>query len=176
MKLWQICSGRYCLTLLVSALFVMVLGMALPTTAWASDGEEGPTGFLAGLDTLVNPDSAREVENDPVRDYEYEPVLREPETVDDGEEIGFLDGIQQFLSACYVTFANSTYSMFGVAGVRRILTEIVPIAVLLVFFWWGVRKSVHALMSAFRNGRLTLFGYDLNRNSYYYGTRAKDWR
>lgn len=164
MKLCQSGSGRYCLTLLASTLFAMVLGITLPTTAWASDGEEGTTGFLAGLDTLVNPDSAREIENDPVRDYEYEPDLRagEGETAELPEEGS---EIQSVIDAANTVSwgANNGRTLFN--SVRYFLFQnnstkewLLLIPAGLVFMWWGIRKSVHMLFAAFRSGRMTVGG------------------
>lgn len=44
----------------------------------------------------------------------------------------------------------------SVSTVAEVLTYAVGIAIGLVFFWWGVRKALRMLMSAFRKGRASV--------------------
>ena len=47
-------------------------------------------------------------------------------------------------------------SQISVGTIVELLAALVGVTVGLVFMWWGVRKVVGAIMSAFRNGRLSL--------------------
>lgn len=191
MNTFRLCSGARSPTWSrVLAVIAMSLFLTLSATVCAYAEE----GFLGGLQTLVDPDSAREVENDPVRDYEYEPELRELEVREVGEgteELTSLGGIQQVVErANQVSWHNdsnrtnlltSLRYFLGATGGSGTISEnqklilILP-AIGIVFMWWGVRKVIHMLFAAFRSGRMTVGGYDVNPNSYYFGTRAKDWR
>lgn len=44
----------------------------------------------------------------------------------------------------------------SVSTVAEVLTYAAGIAIALVFFWWGVRKALRVLMSAFRKGRMSV--------------------
>lgn len=44
----------------------------------------------------------------------------------------------------------------SVSTVAEVLTYVAGIAIALVFFWWGVRKALRVLMSAFRKGRMSV--------------------
>lgn len=44
----------------------------------------------------------------------------------------------------------------SVSTVAEVLTYGAGIAIALVFFWWGVRKALRVLMSAFRKGRMSV--------------------
>ena len=45
-------------------------------------------------------------------------------------------------------------AQLSVSTVAEVLTYGAGLAVTLVFFWWGVRKALRVLMSAFRKGRM----------------------
>lgn len=47
-------------------------------------------------------------------------------------------------------------SQLSVTTVAEVLTYAAGIAVALVFFWWGVRKSLRVLMAALRKGRMSI--------------------
>lgn len=46
-------------------------------------------------------------------------------------------------------------AQISVSTVVGVLATVVAACVGLVFMWWGVRKAIRALMSAFRKGRLS---------------------
>ncbi len=46
-------------------------------------------------------------------------------------------------------------AQISVTTVVGVLATVVAACVGLVFMWWGVRKAIRALMSAFRKGRLS---------------------
>ena len=45
-------------------------------------------------------------------------------------------------------------SQISVTTVVGVLASCVGAAIALVFMWWGVRKTAHVLMAAFRSGKL----------------------
>lgn len=141
----------------------LLAGSMQPTTAWASDGEEEPTGFLAGLDSLVNPDSAQEIENDPVRDYEYEPILRDVEPAELDDEATTMDSLSSVITACnsVQAFSNQKFSLLD--SIVRLFTLSyangwLVAAVGIVFMWWGVRVCINMIMGSFRRGKLSIGG------------------
>ena len=48
------------------------------------------------------------------------------------------------------------FEVFTVDNAVVILTGAASISVGLAFMWWGVRKLVHVLMSAFKRGKVSL--------------------
>jgi len=48
------------------------------------------------------------------------------------------------------------FDMFNVGNAVAVLSGIAGVGVGLVFMWWGLRKAVSALMSAFRKGKVSL--------------------
>lgn len=46
-------------------------------------------------------------------------------------------------------------AQISVSTIVAVLATIVAACVGLVFMWWGVRKAIKALMSAFKKGRLS---------------------
>lgn len=128
-----------------------------PEYAYADEG------FIGGLQDLVG---AREVEG--FEDYEsrytseYQPVLRDVET-DPVEEVTTSDAIETVVNrANTVSWPSTDYSLLrsivnllgsNTSSVRNV---IVVTAVALVFMWWGVRKTLDVILSAYRRGRLKL--------------------
>lgn len=51
---------------------------------------------------------------------------------------------------------NAITSQISVSTVVQVLAAVVTASIGLVFMWWGVRKVVRAIMSAFRTGRQRL--------------------
>lgn len=47
-------------------------------------------------------------------------------------------------------------AQINVSGVVAVLASLVTAGIGLVFLWWGVRKAIVSLMSAFRRGRMSL--------------------
>ena len=47
-------------------------------------------------------------------------------------------------------------SQISVSTVIGVLTTLVTAGIGLVFMWWGVRKALRSLMSAFRKGKMSL--------------------
>lgn len=47
-------------------------------------------------------------------------------------------------------------NQFSVAEIVPVVTTALTTAVVLAFFWWGVRKVLRIIMSAFRKGRVSV--------------------
>ena len=47
-------------------------------------------------------------------------------------------------------------SQISVSSVVGVLASLVTAGIGLVFMWWGVRKALRSLMSAFRRGKMSL--------------------
>lgn len=51
---------------------------------------------------------------------------------------------------------NALTSQISVSTVVGVLATVVAAGVGLVFMWWGVRKAINSLMSAFKKGKMSL--------------------
>lgn len=47
-------------------------------------------------------------------------------------------------------------SQISTANVVSVLASLVPVVIGFVFLWWGIRKGVKMLMSAFKKGRVSI--------------------
>lgn len=155
---------------LASLVCGFVLIAAIPARAYAADG------FIGGLQDLVG---VREVEalnyeEDYLRDYEGVTRADPPEpgtntltdlgedattvdyvndTVDKFNSVKVGSGSFTWLQAVQVILGNPS-SANSHGGILRQL-YILP-AIGLVFMWWGVRKSLKIVMSAFRKGSMNV--------------------
>lgn len=62
-------------------------------------------------------------------------------------------------SVSYTDFESiitNLQNQISVSTIVNILATLASVCVGLVFLWWAVRKVVSALMSAFRNGKLSI--------------------
>lgn len=59
-------------------------------------------------------------------------------------------------SDAYQTVINAVSSTLSEANVTSVLTYAVGIAIVLVFFWWAVRKCAGIVKRAFMRGKLRL--------------------
>lgn len=59
-------------------------------------------------------------------------------------------------SSSFSGIITAITSQISVSTVAEVLTYAAGIAIALVFFWWGVRKALRVLMSAFRKGRMSV--------------------
>lgn len=59
-------------------------------------------------------------------------------------------------SSSFSGVISALTGQISVTTVVEVLTYIAGIVVALVFMWWGVRKATHALMTAFRKGRVSI--------------------
>lgn len=141
-------------TLMVLAVFVALLvGFMAPTTAWASDGEEGRTGFLGGLDTLVNPDTSVDMASNPEQDYQegYTPELREVGATE-LEDLDVNEGIASVVDRVNHVQLFGTTNRTLIECLPRFFTLFVNIfwapAITMAFGWWAIRKTIRMIMGA----------------------------
>lgn len=59
-------------------------------------------------------------------------------------------------SSSFSGIISAITGQISVSTVAEVLTYAAGVAIALVFFWWGVRKAVRVLMSAFRKGRMSV--------------------
>lgn len=112
--------------------------------------------FNNGIETLRGNDVSENVR--PEQDFidNYKPVLLETKTVDaDEEPVNLIQTIRMFFNRGFAfTFDGYAVSLTSHFGILRLLRDLVaPAAVVFVILWWGIRKSLRMLMSAFRKGR-----------------------
>lgn len=67
--------------------------------------------------------------------------------------LAFADAIT---SSSFSGVITAITAQISVSTVAEVLTYAAGIAIALVFFWWGVRKALRVLMSAFRKGRMSV--------------------
>lgn len=140
-------------------LLVMSVGFSVPSVALADDGLIDS--FSGGLQTLVSPESVKveETVSTPESEYldSYEPELRVVETVELTEESTPLQGIASVINKANSVQNGATSSVSLQVMTRWFLqNQVVPIAILLVFMWWGVRKVVRMIKSAWYKGHASV--------------------
>ncbi len=59
-------------------------------------------------------------------------------------------------SADFTSVLTSLQGQISVSTVVEVLAVVVGACVGLAFMWWGVRKVIRALMSAFKKGRVSV--------------------
>ncbi len=57
-------------------------------------------------------------------------------------------------SSAFSSVINAVTAQISVATIVEVLAYAVPIAIVMVFAWWGIRKVTRMVMGAFRKGRL----------------------
>lgn len=67
--------------------------------------------------------------------------------------LAFADAIS---STSFSGVITAITGQISVSTVAEVLTYAAGLAVALVFFWWGVRKALQVLMSAFRGGHMSI--------------------
>lgn len=170
----------------LGVLSVALALLACPTVALAEDGSLLDS-FTGGFTDTVSGEARETNENDPVRDYEYEPEVREVQTRE-VEETSPQSSIEQVTNSfnrlgwgesSTVTLYSAVRLFLG--GANSSVSPValfLPVAAGIVFMWWGVRKTIRILMSAFRSGRMSLGGSwstsRYNPRSYYFGMRKRD--
>ena len=56
----------------------------------------------------------------------------------------------------WASVISAMTAQISVATIVGVLATIVAACIGIVFMWWGVRKAVRALMSAFRKGKISV--------------------
>ena len=59
-------------------------------------------------------------------------------------------------AADWSSVISSMTAQVSVSTIVGVLATLVTAGIGLVFMWWGVRKAIGSLMSAFRKGRMSL--------------------
>lgn len=67
----------------------------------------------------------------------------------------FTDASSVVTSADWSSVITALTNQISVSTVVGVLATVAAACVGLVFMWWGVRKAIRALMSAFKKGRLS---------------------
>lgn len=67
-----------------------------------------------------------------------------------------LTGSTAITSSSFSSVIDAVTAQVSVSTVVEVLAYAVPVVIGLVFMWWGVRKVVRMVMSAFRKGRISV--------------------
>lgn len=67
-----------------------------------------------------------------------------------------MDTASVITSADWASVVTALTNQISVSTVVGVLAVVAAACVGLAFMWWGVRKATSALMSAFRNGKVSL--------------------
>lgn len=59
-------------------------------------------------------------------------------------------------STAFTSVLTALQEQISVTSVVEVLAVLAGAAVGLVFMWWGVRKLIYVIMSAFRKGKISL--------------------
>lgn len=67
-----------------------------------------------------------------------------------------MEGATAITSSAWSSVISALTAQISVATVVEVLAVVAAACVGLAFMWWGVRKAVRALMSAFKKGKVSL--------------------
>ena len=67
-----------------------------------------------------------------------------------------MEGATAISSTAFTSVLDALTAQISVASVVEVLAVLAGACVGLAFMWWGVRKLVRALMSAFKKGKVSL--------------------
>ena len=59
-------------------------------------------------------------------------------------------------STAFSSVVDAVTAQISVSSVVEVLVYAVPVVIGLVFMWWGVRKVVRMVMSAFKKGKISV--------------------
>lgn len=71
-------------------------------------------------------------------------------------DIILLEGSTAVTAADWSSVITAMTGQISVSTVVGVLATLMTAGIGLVFMWWGVRKAVGSLMSAFRKGRMSM--------------------
>lgn len=71
-------------------------------------------------------------------------------------DIILLEGPTAVTAADWSSVITAMTGQISVSSVVGVLATLMTAGIGLVFMWWGVRKAVGSLMSAFRKGRMSM--------------------
>ena len=67
-----------------------------------------------------------------------------------------MDATGIITSADFTSVLTNLQAQISVSSIVEVLAVTATACVGLAFMWWGVRKVTHALMAAFRKGKISL--------------------
>ena len=67
-----------------------------------------------------------------------------------------MEGATVITAADWASVITAITGQISVTTVVGVLASVAAAGVGLVFLWWGVRKAIRSLMSAFKRGRLSV--------------------
>lgn len=59
-------------------------------------------------------------------------------------------------SSAFSSVVDAVTAQVSVSTIVEVLAYAVPVVIGMVFMWWGVRKVVRMVMSAFRKGKISV--------------------
>lgn len=132
---------RHRFLFLVLALFC---ALVMPANAYAEDNTLVDS-FSSGVSTWTE-------QSQTVEQSEGSNEIRLTATSEDTT----VNAINSYLGSIHRFEFDGTTTVWRSQAFLFLRDQVVPIAVLLVFFWWGVRKALRVLMAAFRKGRASV--------------------
>lgn len=66
------------------------------------------------------------------------------------------EGASVVTSSDWSSVINALTAQISVSTIVGVLAVVVAACIGIVFMWWGLRKAVRALMSAWRNGKMSV--------------------
>lgn len=143
----------------------LVALLLLPAGAYAEEDTYVDV-FLNGLNDTVSPEisnDSKEINDSDVEDIKLSQGQR---NVSEGDTIGSINNVTDsfysvpFESASGVSRTYTPIQLIRVVFVGGSASSYagfaVTTAVLLVFFWWGMRKAVRMINASFRRGRINV--------------------
>lgn len=70
--------------------------------------------------------------------------------------MALLTGATAVTASDWSSVIDAMTGQISVSTIVGVLATLVTAGIGLVFMWWGVRKAVRSLMSAFRKGKMSL--------------------
>lgn len=67
-----------------------------------------------------------------------------------------MTGSTAISSSAFASVIDAVTAQISVASIVEVLVYAVPVVIGLVFMWWGVRKVVRMVMSAFKKGKISV--------------------
>lgn len=67
---------------------------------------------------------------------------------------GSTGGFTAITSTAFKSVIDAVSAQVNVTSIVEVLAYAVPICIVMVFAWWGIRKVTRMVMGSFRKGRL----------------------
>lgn len=144
----------------LAVLAALLVVLARPGIAWADTDILG--GFTSGVSDFVSPPNEQVIVT-PEQDFNdsYEPMLiEENERANSVVEVGPYDSIVNWINSLRLTFAGVTRGpdRWYEYPVWFLISNGfgIPVMVTIVFMWWGVRKAIRMIITAWRKGHASI--------------------